>query len=138
MATSKPPWSQYVEVAAIFKIANGKDYQEIPNNLSKDAQDFIELCLQRDPTTRPTALQLLQHPFIQYLWWNQPNSIRLMKLHLLAYMEGNLWQIQLQIFNLVDRKRRHMIEITGLNKPADLQRAHGMKYQLLLYLNRHV
>ncbi|KAE8685693.1 hypothetical protein F3Y22_tig00111095pilonHSYRG00668 [Hibiscus syriacus] len=65
MATSKPPWSQYEGVAAKFKIANGKGYPEIPNNLSKDAQNFIELCLQRDPTTRPTALQLQQHPFIQ-------------------------------------------------------------------------
>ncbi|GMI89538.1 hypothetical protein HRI_002623100 [Hibiscus trionum] len=65
MATSKPPWSQYEGVAAIFKIANGKGFPEIPNNLSKDARNFIELCLQRDPITRPTALQLLQHPFIQ-------------------------------------------------------------------------
>ncbi|XWS15214.1 hypothetical protein CRYUN_Cryun35bG0075300 [Craigia yunnanensis] len=65
MATSKPPWSQYEGVAAIFKIASSKDFPEIPNNLSKDAQSFIKLCLLRDPTARPTAVQLLQHPFVQ-------------------------------------------------------------------------
>ncbi|XP_062147983.1 mitogen-activated protein kinase kinase kinase 3 [Alnus glutinosa] len=65
MATSKPPWSQYEGVAAIFKIGNSKDTPEIPERLSNDAKSFIKLCLQRDPSARPTALQLLDHPFIR-------------------------------------------------------------------------
>ncbi|XP_019177496.1 PREDICTED: mitogen-activated protein kinase kinase kinase YODA isoform X1 [Ipomoea nil] len=63
MATSKPPWSQYEGVAAIFKIGNSKDMPEIPDHLSNDAKNFIRLCLQRDPSARPTAAQLLEHPF---------------------------------------------------------------------------
>ncbi|XP_014515697.1 mitogen-activated protein kinase kinase kinase 3 [Vigna radiata var. radiata] len=66
MATSKPPWNQYEGVAAIFKIGNSKDMPEIPEHLSNDAKNFIKLCLQRDPSARPTAQMLLdQHPFIQ-------------------------------------------------------------------------
>ncbi|KAG2711567.1 hypothetical protein I3760_04G083000 [Carya illinoinensis] len=65
MATSKPPWGQYEQAAAMFKIINSKDGPEIPEHLSNDARSFIELCLQRDPTARPTALQLLHHPFIR-------------------------------------------------------------------------
>ncbi|ESW31835.1 hypothetical protein PHAVU_002G272100 [Phaseolus vulgaris] len=66
MATSKPPWSQYEGVAAIFKIGNSKDMPEIPEHLSSDAKNFIKLCLQRDPSARPTAQKLLDHhPFIQ-------------------------------------------------------------------------
>ncbi|KAG2711564.1 hypothetical protein I3760_04G082900 [Carya illinoinensis] len=65
MATSKPPWSQYEGVAAIFKIGNSKDIPEIPEHLSNDAKNFIKLCLQREPSARPTALQLLDHPFIR-------------------------------------------------------------------------
>ncbi|KAK7399381.1 hypothetical protein VNO78_10563 [Psophocarpus tetragonolobus] len=65
MATSKPPWSQYEGVAAIFKIGNSKDMPEIPEHLSNDAKNFIKQCLQRDPLARPTAQRLLQHPFIQ-------------------------------------------------------------------------
>ncbi|XP_021902465.1 mitogen-activated protein kinase kinase kinase 3-like [Carica papaya] len=65
MATSKPPWNQFEGVAAIFRIANSKEYPEIPSYLSENAQNFIKLCLQRDPSVRPTAPQLLQHPFIQ-------------------------------------------------------------------------
>ncbi|GFY91283.1 mitogen-activated protein kinase kinase kinase 3 [Actinidia rufa] len=65
MATSKPPWSQYEGVAAIFKIGNSKDIPAIPDHLSNDAKCFVKLCLQREPSARPTALQLLDHPFVQ-------------------------------------------------------------------------
>ncbi|KAL1538962.1 mitogen-activated protein kinase kinase kinase [Salvia divinorum] len=65
MATSKPPWSQYEGVAAIFKIGNSKDAPEIPDYLSADAKGFIRLCLQREPSARPTASQLLSHSFVR-------------------------------------------------------------------------
>ncbi|KAL6523085.1 hypothetical protein OROHE_016380 [Orobanche hederae] len=65
MATSKPPWSQYEGVAAIFKIGNSRDTPEIPDHLSANAKNFIRLCLQREPSTRPTASQLLGHPFVR-------------------------------------------------------------------------
>ncbi|XP_010912615.1 mitogen-activated protein kinase kinase kinase 3 isoform X2 [Elaeis guineensis] len=65
MATSKPPWSQYEGVAAIFKIANSKDIPEIAEHLSSEAKSFLKLCLQRDPSARPTAAQLMDHPFVR-------------------------------------------------------------------------
>ncbi|XVF61014.1 hypothetical protein PTKIN_Ptkin08bG0094000 [Pterospermum kingtungense] len=65
MATSKPPWHQFEGVAAIFKIGNSKDIPDIPDHLSNEAKSFIKLCLQREPSARPTALQLLDHPFIR-------------------------------------------------------------------------
>ncbi|KAJ6797299.1 mitogen-activated protein kinase kinase kinase 3-like [Iris pallida] len=65
MATSKPPWSQFEGVAAIFKIGNSKDIPDIPDHLSSDAKSFLKLCLQRDPSARPTAFQLLDHPFVR-------------------------------------------------------------------------
>lgn len=65
MATSKPPWSQYEGVAAIFKIGNSKDIPEIPDHISDDGKNFLKLCLQRDPSARPTAAKLLEHPFVR-------------------------------------------------------------------------
>ncbi|KAK8952064.1 Mitogen-activated protein kinase kinase kinase YODA [Platanthera zijinensis] len=64
MATSKPPWSQFEGVAAIFKIGNSKDIPDIPEHLSSEAKSFLRLCLLRDPSSRPTATQLMNHPFI--------------------------------------------------------------------------
>lgn len=65
MAMAKPPWSQYEGVAAIFKIGNSKDIPEIPDFLSSEAKSFLHLCLQRDPSDRPLASQLLDHPFVK-------------------------------------------------------------------------
>ncbi|XP_020539546.1 mitogen-activated protein kinase kinase kinase YODA isoform X2 [Jatropha curcas] len=65
MATSKPPWSQYEGVAAMFKIGNSKELPAIPDNFSDEGKDFVRQCLQRDPSHRPTAAQLLEHPFVK-------------------------------------------------------------------------
>ncbi|RDX95772.1 Mitogen-activated protein kinase kinase kinase YODA, partial [Mucuna pruriens] len=65
MATTKPPWSQYEGVAAMFKIGNSKELPAMPDHLSEDGKDFVRLCLQRNPLYRPSAAQLLLHPFVK-------------------------------------------------------------------------
>ncbi|XP_027103737.1 mitogen-activated protein kinase kinase kinase YODA isoform X1 [Coffea arabica] len=65
MATAKPPWSQYEGVAAMFKIGNSKELPAIPDDLSEEGKDFVRQCLQRNPLHRPTAAQLLDHPFVK-------------------------------------------------------------------------
>ncbi|WOL00076.1 mitogen-activated protein kinase kinase kinase YODA-like isoform X1 [Canna indica] len=65
MATSKPPWSQYEGIAAMFKIGNSRELPPIPDHLSDDGKDFVRKCLQRDPSKRPMASELLQHPFVK-------------------------------------------------------------------------
>ncbi|XP_043716092.1 mitogen-activated protein kinase kinase kinase YODA-like [Telopea speciosissima] len=65
MSTTKPPWSQFEGVAAMFKIGNSKDLPAIPDHLSEEGKDFVRKCLQRDPQHRPSAAQLLDHPFVK-------------------------------------------------------------------------
>lgn len=65
MATTKPPWSEYEGIAAMFKIGNSKELPSIPDSLSDDGKEFVRLCLQRDPANRPAAAQLLEHPFVK-------------------------------------------------------------------------
>ncbi|KAG0465276.1 hypothetical protein HPP92_019440 [Vanilla planifolia] len=65
MATGKPPWSQqYQEVAALFHIGTTKSHPPIPEHLSSEAKDFLLKCLQKEPNLRPSASDLLQHPFV--------------------------------------------------------------------------
>ncbi|KAJ8766274.1 hypothetical protein K2173_022333 [Erythroxylum novogranatense] len=65
MATGKPPWSQqYQEVAALFHIGTTKSHPPIPEHLSTEAKDFLLKCLQKEPNFRPSASDLLQHPFV--------------------------------------------------------------------------
>ncbi|KAH9321731.1 hypothetical protein KI387_016370, partial [Taxus chinensis] len=65
MATAEPPWRQYEGVAAMFKIGNSKELPAIPEHLSEEGKNFVRLCLQRNPSNRPTAAKLLEHPFVK-------------------------------------------------------------------------
>ncbi|KAL6532321.1 hypothetical protein OROGR_014291 [Orobanche gracilis] len=65
MATGKAPWSQqYQEVAALFYVGTTKSHPPIPDHLSIEAKDFLLKCLHKEPDLRPTASELLKHPFV--------------------------------------------------------------------------
>lgn len=49
---------------ALFKIGKGVP-PSVPDTLSKDARDFILKCIQVNPNNRPTAAELLDHPFVK-------------------------------------------------------------------------
>ncbi|CAL0331992.1 unnamed protein product [Lupinus luteus] len=65
MATTKPPWSKFEGVAVMYKLGNTDEVPKIPKHLSKEGRDFLRLCLQRDPKSRPSAAELLLHPFVK-------------------------------------------------------------------------
>lgn len=50
----------------MFKIGNSRELPAIPDHLLDHGKDFIRQCLQRNPLHRPTAAQLLEHPFVKY------------------------------------------------------------------------
>lgn len=52
------------QMQALFRIGRGEP-PPIPESISKDARDFICKCLQVNPNKRPTAAQLLEHPFVK-------------------------------------------------------------------------
>ncbi|CAI8597458.1 unnamed protein product [Vicia faba] len=64
MLTGQIPYSNLECMQAIFRIGKGV-LPPIPDTLSRDAKDFIMQCLQVNPDDRPTAAQLLNHPFLQ-------------------------------------------------------------------------
>ncbi|KAF3791537.1 Mitogen-activated protein kinase kinase kinase [Nymphaea thermarum] len=65
MATGRPPWSDIADpVSALYRIGCTDMVPEMPQNLSEQGKDFLSRCLRRNPAERPTAEQLLQHPFV--------------------------------------------------------------------------
>ncbi|NXX50446.1 M3K19 kinase, partial [Tricholaema leucomelas] len=66
MATGKPPLASMNRIAAMFYIGAYRGLMpSLPNRFSGSAVDFVHACLTRDQHERPSALQLLDHPFVK-------------------------------------------------------------------------
>jgi len=65
MAMGKHPLHVLELAAAIFKIGSSTYEPEIPDKLSDEGKDFLLQCFRRDPRSRPTATQLMDHPFVR-------------------------------------------------------------------------
>jgi serine/threonine protein kinase len=71
MTYADTPWSRTMEerrtgIAALYYIASSQERPKLPHDIfSEEACDFLHHCLQRDPVRRPTALELLQHSWLQ-------------------------------------------------------------------------
>ncbi|CAF1342609.1 unnamed protein product, partial [Didymodactylos carnosus] len=65
MFTKNPPWHELSPIAAIFQIATcDKPKYTLPETASIFARQFLDLCFTKDYHQRPTADDLLKHPFI--------------------------------------------------------------------------
>ncbi|NXG30304.1 M3K19 kinase, partial [Dromaius novaehollandiae] len=66
MATGKPPLASMDRIAAMFYIGAHRGLMpSLPDRFSRTAADFVHACLTRDQHERPSALQLLEHPFVK-------------------------------------------------------------------------
>ncbi|KAJ3088988.1 Serine/threonine-protein kinase 4 [Quaeritorhiza haematococci] len=64
IAEKNPPLSDIHPMRALYLIPNSDLGLAKPKNWSKTFVDFIACCLIKDPAKRPSAAQLLQHPFL--------------------------------------------------------------------------
>ncbi|KAL9816715.1 putative mitogen-activated protein kinase kinase kinase STE-STE11 family [Arabidopsis thaliana] len=64
MCTGQIPYSDLKPIQAAFKIGRGT-LPDVPDTLSLDARHFILTCLKLNPEERPTAAELLNHPFVR-------------------------------------------------------------------------
>lgn len=63
LLTGLPPYHQYADLTALFKIVND-DCPPLPPNLSTDCEDFLRKCFHKDAHSRPTADELLSHRWL--------------------------------------------------------------------------
>ncbi|KAF7338272.1 STE11-like protein [Mycena venus] len=63
MLTGEHPWATLTQMQAIFKIGSSAK-PAIPSDISNDAQDFLLRTFELDQEARPSAAELLQHPWV--------------------------------------------------------------------------
>lgn len=64
LAKGEPPNSELHPMKVLFMIPKSAPPQ-LTGEFSKSFKDFVERCLNKDPDCRPTAKELLKHPFIK-------------------------------------------------------------------------
>lgn len=66
MGSAKVPWGKFDnQLAAMVKIGMSKETPPLPQNTSAACQAFIQRCVQRDPSQRPNATELLGDLFVR-------------------------------------------------------------------------
>lgn len=70
MLTGEHPWAQLTQMQAIFKIGSSAK-PAIPADISPEAENFLQLTFELNHEARPSASELLKHPWIA----NQPSPL---------------------------------------------------------------
>ena len=81
MASGKAPWDERMheitnQFRLLYIIGHTDDKPAIPANLSHDCRQFVDLMLTKDPERRPTARELLGHPWLREERAGIPQHVR--------------------------------------------------------------
>ncbi|KAI7895905.1 uncharacterized protein EV154DRAFT_494138 [Mucor mucedo] len=63
LVTGKPPYADLIAMSAMFRIVEDP-IPPLPDSISDEMKSFLTACFQKDPQLRPSAHELLHHPWI--------------------------------------------------------------------------
>ncbi|KAI7897540.1 kinase-like domain-containing protein [Cokeromyces recurvatus] len=63
LVTGKPPYNDLLAMSVMFRIVED-DYPPLPENISKEMEDFLLCCFQKNPNKRSSSKELQQHEWI--------------------------------------------------------------------------
>lgn len=73
LAQIEPPHHELNPMRVLLKIAKSEPPTlDQPDKWSQEFKDFLKKALDKNPETRPTAAQLLEHPFVKSVTSNRP------------------------------------------------------------------
>ncbi|KAK6147857.1 hypothetical protein DH2020_018769 [Rehmannia glutinosa] len=113
MLTGKPAWDGEKAGDILAKIGAANELPKIPNDISKEARDFLKRCFVRKSMYRFTCEMLLNHPFVEgkvkesdpypglmtadpvvsCLLWIVPLYPTIHLLYLSGFLGGNRWSL---------------------------------------------
>jgi serine/threonine protein kinase len=64
MISKKYPYEECTNQIQVIRKVTEKKPPNILKNIHPVVRTFIELCIEIDPAKRPTAIELLEHPFL--------------------------------------------------------------------------
>jgi len=63
LITGSPPYIDLAPMSALFAVVQD-DHPELPSGMSDELHSFLMACFRKEPSERPTARELLKHPFL--------------------------------------------------------------------------
>ena len=99
LLTTRPPYYEFEPMAAMFRIVTD-DCPPLPTGISEHLKNFLLKCFTKDPSKRPSAKELLQHP-----WITTPNK----KLVKKFINENNNSSIPINLINEWKNNYRHIL-----------------------------
>jgi serine/threonine protein kinase len=81
LLTGSPPNFELNQFSAMIKIVQEAGQMPLPDGVSPDLADFLNLCFKKNPAERPCATTLLEHRWLKHMS-NESKIAKIMNLKL--------------------------------------------------------
>lgn len=72
MLTGRPPYAGMFAMSTLYHIVED-EHPPIPDGISESLLDLLLVCFRKDPLERPTAEELMSHPWVSNTMINRPS-----------------------------------------------------------------